>query len=172
LSVIAPLKTIAVGVVVERSKGTTPWSSYLWRPVSVLGGVPETPVWTTLSDDGERATFYAGAADIELYRSEAGNYRENLMVETPLLWVALRPTETDPPFRVAGVTADPAEGEAWAGLPNDIVDTVPMPPAVEAVVAEFVTEHYVEQRFQKRKRDRANPEVLGRRLPASDERKP
>ena len=36
------------------------------------------PPWTELSDDGERATFYAGAADIELYRSETAYYRDNL----------------------------------------------------------------------------------------------
>jgi hypothetical protein len=165
LSIVAPLKTIAVGIVVERSKGTGPWSEFLLRPLKALAGTPDTPVWTKLSDDGERAAFYAGAADIELFRSEAGNYRENLLVETPLLWVALRSTDSDPPYRVAGVTADPAEGEAWAGLGNDIVDTVAMPCAIEEAVAAFVSEHYVEQAFRKRKRDRADPEVLARRAP-------
>ena len=82
-----PLKTMAVGIVVERSRGASPWVDFLWRPVSALGGAPDTRPWTKLSDDGERATFFAGTADIELYRSEAGNYRENLLVEKPLLWV-------------------------------------------------------------------------------------
>ena len=171
MSVVAPQKTIAVGVVVERSKGTGLWTDFLWRPLSALSGVPGVPAWTKLSDNGERATFYAGAADIELYRSEAGNYRENLLVETPLLWIALRPAETDPPFSLAGVTADPAEGESWAGLDNDLVDTVPMPAAVEDVVAAFVSEHYVEQTFRKRQRDRADPEALARRDHLSDDGK-
>ena len=171
MSVIAPLKTIAVGIVVERSKGAGPWTEFLWRPLNALAGVPDTPDWTTLSGDAERATFYAGSAEIELYRSEAGNYRENLLVETPLLWVALRPTESDPPFTLAGVTADPAEGESWAGLDNDLVDTVAMPEAVESVVADFVAEHYVEQTFRKRKRDRADPEALARRDHLSDDGK-
>ena len=172
MSIIDPLKTVSVGVVVERSKGSGPWTDFLWRPLKALSGVPDTPAWTKLSDDGERATFYAGAADIELYRSEAGNYRENLMVETPLLWIALRPVEADPPFTLAGVTADPAEGESWAGLGNDLVDTVSMPAAVEEVVAAFVAEHYVEQTFRKRKRDRADPEALARRDHLSDDGKP
>jgi len=80
LSVIAPAKTITVGIVVERSKGAGPWTDYLWRPVSAFTGVPGAPAWTKLSDDGERATFFVGTTDIELYRSEAGNYRENLLV--------------------------------------------------------------------------------------------
>jgi hypothetical protein len=171
LSIIDPLKTIAVGIVVERSKGAGPWTDFLWRPLNALSGVPDTQPWTKLSDDGERVTFYAGAAEIELYRSEAGNYRENLLVETPLLWVALRPSESDPPYTLAGVTADPAEGESWAGLDNDLVDTVAMPAAVESVVADFVSQHYVEQTFRKRKRDRADPEALARRGPSSDDGK-
>ena len=169
MSVVAPQATISVGIVVERSKGAGPWTDFLWRPLNALSGVPDTPAWTKLSDEGERVTFYAGAADVELYRSEAGNYRENLLVETPLLWVALRPIEADPPYTLAGVTADPAEGEAWAGIGNDIVDTVAMPAAVENVVAAFVSEHYVEQTFRKRKRDRADPEALARRAPAGDD---
>ena len=134
-------------------------------------GLPEAAPWTELPHDGDRATFYAGAAEIELYRSEAGNYRENLLVENPLLWVALRQTETGPPYVLAGVTVDPAEGESWAALGNDLVDTVPMPSLIEAVVADFVAEHYVEQPFSKRTRDRAHPETLARRSPATDMRK-
>src|SRR5215472_16194004 len=75
-----------------------PWSDFLWRAVSAFNGAPDTPAWTKLSDDGERATFFVGTADIELYRSEAGNYRENLLVEQPLLWVALRSTAGDHPM--------------------------------------------------------------------------
>lgn len=165
MNVIAPQKTIAVGIVVERSPGSGRWTDFLWRPISALSGVPDTPLWAKLADDGDRVTFYVGAADIELYRSEAGNYRANLATEAPLLWVALRPTEADPPYRLAGVTADPAEGEAWAGLGNDLVDTVAMPASVEALVANFVSEHYVEQRFRKRERERADPEAMARHTP-------
>jgi hypothetical protein len=172
LSIIAPQKVISVGVVVERSKGGGPWAEFLWRPLHALSGVPDTPAWTKLSDDDERTTFYAGAADVALYRSEAGNYRENLLVEQPLLWVALRPGESDPPFTLAGVSVDPAEGEAWAGLDCDLVDTVAMPAAVEAVVAAFVAEHYVDQTFHKRERDRADPEALARRDHLHDDGKP
>lgn len=171
MNVVAPLKTIAVGIVVERSKGEGPWTDFLWRPSHALAGIPGTAPWTKLSDDGEHVTFYVGSAEIELYRSEAGNYRENLVVETPLLWVALRPTEADPPYVLAGVTADPAEGESWAGLAHDLVDSVAMPPAIAHEVAEFVAEHYVEQKFEKRKRDRADPQALARRDHLGGDRK-
>ena len=87
----APLASMAVGVVVERTKGSTQWVDYLWRPVSVFAGVPDTPVWSKLEGDDERALFYVGTADIELHRTETANYRENLATGSPLLWVVLQP---------------------------------------------------------------------------------
>jgi hypothetical protein len=161
----APLVTLSVGVVVERSKGAGPWTDFLWRPVGVLTGVPDTPAWSKLSDDGARATFYAGAADIELYRTAAAYYRDNLTAETPLLWIALRATQSEPPYRLQAVSADPAEGEGWASVGDDIVESVAMPETVQAAVAAFVAEHHVEETFSKRKRDRADPEAMARRLP-------
>ncbi len=171
MSVIAPLQSIAVGVVVERSKSASQWSDFLWRPVSVLTGAPATPPWTKLSDDGERATFFAGAATIELHRTETTNYRGNLTNDEPLLWVVLRPSEAEMPYTLLTVTADPAEGEAMTEAGNDLVETVPMPKAIQQAVADFVAEHHVERAFAKRKRDRADPEALGRR-PLRDDEQP
>jgi hypothetical protein len=169
MSVAAPLQSIPVGVVVERTKGESRWSEFLWRPLSVLLGAPETPPWTKLSGDGERATYFAGTAAIELHRTETANYRGNLMIDEPLLWVVLRPSEGEMPYALLMVTADPAEGEAMTEAGNDLVETVPMPKAVQQAVADFVAEHHVEQTFAKRKRDRADPEALGRRVLRDDE---
>jgi hypothetical protein len=166
MSVVPPLATIAVGVLVERSKGSTQWADFYWRPAGVLAGVPDAPPWTKLSDDGERATFYAGATDIELYRTETMNYRGNLHLETPLLWIVLRPTEADPPFELASVTADPAEGEAMTEAGTNLVEAVAMPALIQDTLAAFAAEHHVEtEAFVKRKRDRANPESMARRGP-------
>ena len=66
MSAATPLATIPVGVVVERSKAASQWIDFLWRPVGVLTGIPDAPVWSKLTDDGERATFYVGAAAIDL----------------------------------------------------------------------------------------------------------
>jgi len=170
LNIAPPLATITVGVVVERSKSASRWAEFYWRPVSVLVGVPETEPWTKLSNDGERTTFYAGPATIELYRTETPYYRSNLESGTPALWVALRATQSDPPYAVAAVTADPAEGESLTETATDLIEQVPMPPAIQDAVAEFVAKHHVEQTFVKRKRDRADPEVLARRTPLKEGR--
>ena len=170
MSALAPIVTIAVGIVVDRSKGAGPWTAYLWRTAAVLTGAPETPPWTVLSHDNDRTTFYAGAGEIELYRTETGNYRDNLAADPPLIWIALPSAEeADPPFGPPAVTVDPAEGEAWAGAPELLVDAVPMPDLIRDRVAAFVAQHHVEQEFSKRKRNRADPEALGRREPKRQE---
>lgn len=157
----AELARIAVGVIVERRKASSQWIDFVWRPIAVLAGQPDTPPWSALSNDGERTTFYAGSAEIKLYRTETKNYRDNLAAEAGL-WVVLRPTGIEPPYALFTVTADPAEGEAFTEAGADLVEQVPMPQSVRDIVAAFVAEHHVEQPFYKRERKRADPDALAR----------
>lgn len=154
---------IPVGVVVERRKAASPWIDFTWQPVAVLPGEPETKPWTMLSESADKATFYAGRADVEFHASETSNYWDNLSTGAPKLWVVLRSTTAEPPFEVVRVTADGSEGEGFTSAGDDIVEPVPMPDAIWAALDAFVAEHHVEQPFYKRVRDRANPDVLGRR---------
>ncbi|HEX3417466.1 MAG TPA: DUF3305 domain-containing protein, partial [Stellaceae bacterium] len=173
MSPVAPLLRIPVGVVVERRKATSQWVDVVWRPVAVLGGLPDAAPWTPLAGDGETATFYAGGAEIELYRSEADNYRRNLASPAPAVWVALQESGGDPPYAVAAVTADPAEGEGLTEPVQGIIEAVAMPEPLRQAIAAFVAEHHVEHVFKKRTRDRAHPEALARRGPrrrSDDER--
>ncbi len=163
MSVASPLARIAVGVVVERRKAASPWVDYVWQPAGVLAGVPETAPWTVLNSSDDRTSFYAGSAEIELYRTETAHYGDNLASAAPSLWVALRPTGVEPPYEVVAVTADPAEGESFTQAGDDIIEAVPMPQAVREIVAAFVAEHHVERPFVKRQRERADPEALARR---------
>jgi hypothetical protein len=166
MSSVPPLARIAVGVIVERRKATNPWIDYVWRAASVLPGEAAAKPWTLLGTQDDVATFYAGAAHVDLFRSETANYRDNLASQVPSLWVMLRPTSLDPPYELMAVTADPAEGEAFTEAGNDFIEVVPMPEAVREIVAAFVAEHHVEREFFKRQRDRADPEALGRRGPS------
>ncbi|MEJ0078772.1 MAG: DUF3305 domain-containing protein [Alphaproteobacteria bacterium] len=159
----APHVRIPVGVVVERVKSTSHWIDYLWRPVAALAGEPDTTTWTKLTGGAERASFYAGRADISLHATETGAYRDNLGTGAPALWVVLRPAESDPPYELFAVTADPSEGEAMTEAGNNIVEPVPMPEPIREIVAAFVAEHHVERQFFKRKRDHVDPESLARR---------
>ena len=166
MSSVEPLARIPVGVVVERRRAKSAWADFVWRPSAVLAGAPDAEPGTLLDGNAERATFYAGATELELHRSESGNYRDNLATDVPMLWAVLRPTGAEPPFTVVTVTADPAEGEALATIGADLVEALPMPAPIRSAVALFVAEHHVERvAFSKRQRDTADSEALARRVP-------
>jgi Protein of unknown function (DUF3305) len=169
MSQVEPLTRIPVGVVVERRTAKSQWAQLVWRPVAVLPGVPEAEPWTVLDAQVDHTTYYAGTAEVALYRSDCSNYRINLSAAAPQLWVILRETDADPPCRVAVVTADPGEAEAFADSGADLVESVPMPEPICATVFAFVAAHQGDDEvFAKRQRDRADPEALARRTPVRD----
>ena len=172
MSPIAPLARIPVGVVVERRKAKSPWIDFVWRPTAVLPGHPEAKPWTQLGGSADLATYYAGSADVSLFRSDTAQYRDNLTSGAPALWVVLRPTGVEPPYEIAIVTADPSEGESYTQSGSDLVEAVPMPESARVVIEAFVAEHHVEETFHKRERDTANPEALARHGPALKGGKP
>jgi len=168
MSRVQPLIRIPVGVVIERCRAKSSWADFVWRPIAVLPGVPDVAPWTVLDGDADRTNFYGGNTEIELYRSDAAGYRDNLERGGALLWVVLRATGRKPPFEIAAVTAEPSEGEAFAGNATDLVEIVPMPGPVRTIIAEFVAQHHSEHRFVKRKRERADPEAMARHPPLKD----
>jgi hypothetical protein len=161
---------IPVGVIVERRMTKSPWGDAVWRPTAILAGLPDADPWTVLAT-AETTTVYAGAANIELYRTEADNYRSNLGSTVPSVWVALYPTGGEPPYEIAAVTADPAEGEALTEPGQAIVEAVMMPVSIRDAIASFINEHHVERTFHKRKRLDADPEALARHGPIFGKRR-
>jgi hypothetical protein len=168
MSRVQPLISIPVGVVIERRRAKSAWADFVWRPVAVLPGVPDTAPWTALDGDADWMNFYGGVAEIELYRSDTSGYRDNLATGAALLWVVLRPADLERPYEIAAVTAEPSEGEAFTESATDLVETVPMPESVRAAIAGFIAEHHVEHPFVKRERNHADPETMSRRTPSKD----
>jgi len=160
---LAPILRIPVGVVVERRRSMSRWADFIWRPTAVLAGLPDAVSGTVLAIEDETTTFYAGAAEIALYRTETDKYHENLVSGAPSVWVAIQVIGGDPPYTISAVTVDPAEGESYSEAGTAVIEAVPMPETLRATVAEFVAEYPVERAFEKRKRDRSDPEALARR---------
>ena len=162
---------VTVAVVVERRKSRSPWIDFVWAPVAVLPDIPDAAPWTSLGGDEGAERFYVGPAEMALHTTETANYRDNLATGAPRIWVVLRPRDIAPALEVLCVTPDPAEGEAFTETGTELVGSVPMPDSIAELVAAFVAEHHVERSFQKRRRDRADPEALaargGRRDPRS-----
>jgi hypothetical protein len=159
----AALLSIPVGVIVRRRKAESPWLDYTWRAIEALHGEVDVEPWTPVGLKDATDRFYAGSASVHLYRTEASNYRDNLTSGCPSLWVVLRATGGEPPYRLTTVTADPAEGEAATEAGDDLVEALPMPTSVVRLLEAFVAEHDVDRSAMKRQRDRAELDSLGRR---------
>jgi hypothetical protein len=152
-----------IGVVVDRLVLDNPWVDHTWLPSAILPGAPAVAAWTVLSDQARLRQFYAGPHQLSFFSVDTANDRDNLSSGAPKIWVSLRPRDGEPPVEVIGVTADPAEGEAFTEAGEDIVEAVAMPAEIALRLAEFIQEHHVERDFYKRRRDQANPEALATR---------
>jgi hypothetical protein len=151
----------SVGIVAARRSLKGPWASHTFVPTAVLPDAPELAIGTPLGRQGEDDTFYAGAAELSIHAQATGHYRDNLTAAQPSVWVVLRPHDEE--VELLAATVDPYEGEALAESVGDVVEAVPMPPAVQVWLAAFYDAFHVERAFIKRQRDRADPEALGRR---------
>jgi hypothetical protein len=155
-----------VGIVIAKRRLKGPWQDHAWLPVAVLPEPPEVAPFTPLGTVGDDERFYLGPAEIEFHSRETANYRDNLVGETPLIWVAIREVLGEHPVELVKATADPSEGEMLTETGTSIVEALPMPADLAAELAAFFAEHHVERPFVKRKRDRANPDALLGRGPA------
>lgn len=155
---------IPFGLVVERIALDNPWSSVAWLPTQVLASVPETAAWTELARSKGRTTYYAGAFELALHPSSTARYLENLALPSPSIWVAMQASGEMPPV-IAGVTADPSEGESFTETGASVVEKVPMPESVAATIKAYTDEYHVERVFEKRQRDKRRPQMLDVRKP-------
>jgi hypothetical protein len=166
---VPPLASIAVGVLAERRPAVTRWADHVWVVTDVLLDPPELAPWTVLHDQDGTTRFFAGSAELELFRTETDNLKHNTEAPDPRIWVVLRPVEAEPGMRLQRVTVDPGEAHLFADVGNDQLESLPLPaPLLEAIRA-FVARHHEERQFFKRKRDRADPEALGRRVADFDD---
>jgi hypothetical protein len=161
--------TIPVAVLVERRAGVTQWAEHVWRVVEVLEDAPRVPPWTLLREAAGRALFFAGVAEVALHPTDTANYKYNLEAAEPRVWVTLRPAATPSGLALQTVTVDPGEAHLYADAGADLLESLPLPPRLGAITADFVARHHKERGFHKRKRDRADPESLGRRRPGEEQ---
>ena len=153
--------SIEIGVVVAKKPLNSPWATHTWLPLAALPGAPDLPRWTRLPAEAGVEAYYLGSAVADMHLRATGHYRDNLAAASPSVWVVLRPVGDE--VELVSVTIDPYEGEALVENFGDIVEAVAMPAEILARVQAFIDAFHVEQQFFKRKRDRADPNALGRR---------
>ena len=152
-----------IGIIVERHKLDNPWVDHRWKVVQVLPGAPASPPWTKLAEGEGWQRFYAGPAELALYRHETETYQFNIESREPAVWVFLRRAPGERGIEVLGASCDPGEAHAHNDTGDDVVESVAMPEFILAWVGDYVRRH-PPQTFQKRRRDRADPEALARKL--------
>lgn len=148
------IETMPLGIVVERRRGVTAWAEWSWRPVSVIPGAgPVDPPGRVLMEGEGWTHSHAVTLTLELFRTDTEGYRLNLSQDPPRLWVVMRPGADGEELVPAIVTASAHEGEGYQ-VGSDVVETVPMPAEVIALVRDFVEQHHVDVPFHKRERKR------------------
>ena len=152
--------TIPLGVVLRRQPGVTRWAHWVWRAVAVLPGAGSA-VWHEMRREGEAVEYHAATLPLELHRAETEAYRVALSNEPPSVYVVLREAEDagEQEIRVHCVTASPFDAQDYLDSGEEIVEPVPMPPALVAWVARFVDAHHEDTPFKKRQRDRVAVEA-------------
>ncbi len=149
-----------IGVIVEWQAVRNDWVDHRWRVTAVLDGAPDLPDWTCIADTGDIRRYYAGAAELELYPRETDTLKFNIEGE-PAIYVFLR--ADGPSMALLGATVCVGEAHAHADTGSDLVEPVPMPPAIRDWIADFVAAHHVERESFKRRREGVTQEGGRRR---------
>jgi hypothetical protein len=144
-----------IGVVAEWQAVDHPWIDHRWVASAVLDGVPDVPPWTCLEKDARRRRYYAGAAELVLFPRETDTLKHNLEAASPAVYVFLRSTAAAPGMALIGATVCVGEAHAHADTGSDLVEAVPMPPAIAEWVGNFVDRHHVERTAYRRRREAA-----------------
>lgn len=154
-------QSMPVGIVVRRLPGKSRWQKWSWRAVAALPGAGDGN-WKVLREEGDAIEFHAATMRLDLHRAEVEAYAHGLAAKEPSIWVIMRePIESsENPLDVVVVTASPYEALGYADNGEDIVERIPMPPAILGWVEAFVETHYQHEEFKKRRRDKKDVNLV------------
>ena len=146
-----PTVSLPLGIVIRRAPGSTPWRRYQWKAVGLLPGAGHA-AWKLLREDGECQEFHAATVELELWRTDTEAYLTGLSADLPSIGVVMSADEERPEVLLA--TASPYETQDYLDSGEEVVELVPMPEGLVALIRDFVKEHHAEEVFVKRRRDR------------------
>jgi len=159
-----PFAAVPVGIVIERRKIDHPWQEWSWQACEALPGAPVVERWKLLREEDGCQQYHAATEMLELHRKDTESYLYNLNSPRPSLFVVIRELEdeddsdSDFPVYVHLVTASPFEAQDYLDSSEETVDAVPLPDVLAQLLAAFIDEHHVEEKFIKRKRDKVRVE--------------
>lgn len=152
-------RAIPLGIVLRRAPGVTRWQRWTWTAAAVLPGAGPAD-WRELRREGEAVEFHAATLALELHGADTEAYCHELMAQVPSVYVVMRPDGGAHPLEVLLATVSPYEAQDYADSGEELIEKVPMPPALHALVADFVEEFHHEEAFIKRKRDKKRIDLV------------
>ncbi len=151
---------LPLGIVLRKQPGVTRWAKWVWRAVAVIPGAGPAN-WRELRREGEVIEYHAATVPLELYRTDTEAYLTELSTKVPSIYVVMRENaELESGLEVVLATASPFDGQDYADNGEDLVELVPMPPALMALVREWVDKHHKEEKFVKRRRDKRRTDLV------------
>lgn len=152
--------SMPLGIVVRKSPGVTRWAKWAWKAVAVLPGAGPAD-WLEMRRDGEAVEYHAGTLPLELWRTDSEAYLTALSTNPPCVYVVMRKSEReDRELELLLVTASAFDAQDYEDSGEEIVEAVPMPPALIAWVREWADFHYHDEPFVKRKRNKENTDMV------------
>ncbi len=155
--------SVPLGIVIRKSPSASRWVQWTWKPVSVLPGAADAN-WQAMRQEGDCVEYHAATVPLELWRTDTEAYLTGLAAEVPSIGVVMREIDGGsdaPPLEVLLVTASPYEVQDYADSGEEILELVPMPEGLVALIRDFINEHHVEDEpFKKRKRDKKRVDLF------------
>ncbi len=143
-----------LGVILRRSPGVTRWARWVWNAVAVLPGAGPAD-WKIVREEGDVSEYHAATVALKLHGADAEAYLHGISAQVPSIYVVLRDSGDDArPLDVLLATASPYEAQDYNDTDDDQVEKIPMPPGLIAWIRDFALEHYEEEEFKKRRRDK------------------
>lgn len=154
-----PHVSLPLGIVVQRRPGVTRWAKWNWKATSVMPGAPRAD-WSVLRAAGDITEYHAATVPLELYRSDTEAYLTGLAAKIPTIGIVMRETDGDHPLEITLATASPYETQDYLDSGEEIVELVPMPEGLVALIRDFCADHHEDEVFVKRKRDKHRIDLM------------
>ena len=132
-------KEINVGVIVRRSPNKSPWLKWSWKPICLLPGSVDKD-WKLIREESGIFDFHVGSQILELHRAEVESYKVSLAMEYASAFVIMERDELeneDKEYKLHKVTASAYEAQDYSDSDEYLVEPVPMPQTLQALMKHF-----------------------------------
>ena len=180
----------AVRIILEKKVINNIWESHKWLvndliPLNVTSGsgyppINDVRIFPLINDisveDKSNNNLYVAEASIDLHRSEAEGYAENLQSSDPSVYIVLRDgdlsedfseinskREDDIDIHLAEVSLSPYHIQDYEDCGEDRVEKVPLYGPIADLLEKFVEFHFHPEEFKKRKRDKKKIDSITKR---------